>query len=57
MPFWKNGRRTSRLRPGCPKWGSVGRRAVSHGWVRRFDEDVSHLFEQVEVGIPVTVLP
>ena len=56
MPFWKNGRRTSRLRPGCPDWGSVGR-AVSHGWVRRFDEDVRYLFEQVEVGIPVTVLP
>lgn len=56
MPFWKNGRRTSRLRPGCPEWGSVGR-AVSHGWVRRFEEDVRHLFEQVEVGIPVTVLP
>jgi lipoprotein-anchoring transpeptidase ErfK/SrfK len=36
--------------------GSLGE-AVSHGWVRRFDEDVRHPFEQVEVGIPVTVLP
>ena len=56
MPFWKNGRRTFRLRPGCPERGSIDR-AVSDGWVRRFDEDVRHLFEQLEVGIPVTVLP
>jgi lipoprotein-anchoring transpeptidase ErfK/SrfK len=41
---------------GTPQRGSVGR-AVSHGCVRLYDEDVRRLFEQVEVGTPVTVLP
>ncbi len=41
---------------GTPQRGSVGR-AVSHGCVRLYDEDVRRLFEQVAVGTPVTVLP
>ena len=41
---------------GTPQRGSVGR-AVSHGCVRLYDEDVRRLFEQVVVGTPVTVLP
>ena len=41
---------------GTPQRGSVGR-AVSHGCVRLYDEDVRRLFEQVEVGTPVTVVP
>ncbi|MFO7630015.1 MAG: L,D-transpeptidase [Prochlorococcaceae cyanobacterium] len=35
---------------------SVGR-AVSHGCVRLYDEDVRALFDLVQLGTPVTVLP
>jgi lipoprotein-anchoring transpeptidase ErfK/SrfK len=41
---------------GTPNRDSVGR-AVSHGCVRMFDEDVRDLFDLVEVGTAVTVLP
>ncbi len=41
---------------GTPQRESVGR-AVSHGCVRLFDEHVRELFELVEIGTPVTVLP
>jgi lipoprotein-anchoring transpeptidase ErfK/SrfK len=41
---------------GTPNRDSVGG-AVSHGCVRLFDEDVKVLFELVQVGTPVTVLP
>jgi lipoprotein-anchoring transpeptidase ErfK/SrfK len=41
---------------GTPHRDSVGG-AVSHGCVRLFDEDVKELFEMVQVGTPVTVLP
>jgi lipoprotein-anchoring transpeptidase ErfK/SrfK len=41
---------------GTPQRDSVGR-AVSHGCVRLFDEHVRELFELVELGTPVTVLP
>jgi L,D-transpeptidase ErfK/SrfK len=41
---------------GTPNRDSVGG-AVSHGCVRLFDEDVRELFEMVQVGTPVTVLP
>lgn len=41
---------------GTPNRNSVGG-AVSHGCVRLFDEDVKELFEMVQVGTPVTVLP
>ena len=41
---------------GTPQRGSVGR-AVSHGCVRLYEEDVRRLFEQVEVGTQVTVVP
>ena len=32
-------------------------RAISHGCVRLYNEDVSSLYEQVTIGTPVTVLP
>ncbi|WP_353617763.1 L,D-transpeptidase [Synechococcus sp. CCAP 1479/9] len=41
---------------GTPNRDSVGG-AVSHGCVRLFDEDVKELFDMVQVGTPVTVLP
>jgi lipoprotein-anchoring transpeptidase ErfK/SrfK len=41
---------------GTPHRWTVGR-AVSHGCVRLYDEDVRDLFELVEVGTRVTVLP
>lgn len=41
---------------GTPHRWTVGR-AVSHGCVRLFDEDVRELYELVQVGTPVTVLP
>jgi lipoprotein-anchoring transpeptidase ErfK/SrfK len=41
---------------GTPHRWTVGR-AVSHGCVRLYEEDVQELFELVRVGTPVTVLP
>jgi L,D-transpeptidase ErfK/SrfK len=41
---------------GTPNRGSVGQ-AVSHGCVRLLDEHVRDLFELVELGTRVTVLP
>jgi hypothetical protein len=41
---------------GTPHRWTVGR-AVSHGCVRLFEEHVQELFELVQVGTPVTVLP
>jgi L,D-transpeptidase ErfK/SrfK len=41
---------------GTPQRDSVGQ-AVSHGCVRLLDEHVRELFELVEMGTPVTVLP
>lgn len=41
---------------GTPNESSVGQ-AASHGCVRMFDKDVVALFEQVEIGTPVLVLP
>ena len=41
---------------GTPHRWTVGR-AVSHGCVRLYDEDVRELFELVSIGTPVTVLP
>ncbi len=41
---------------GTPHRWTVGR-AVSHGCVRLYEEDVRELFELVQVGTPVTVLP
>jgi lipoprotein-anchoring transpeptidase ErfK/SrfK len=41
---------------GTPNRASVGR-AVSHGCVRLYDENVQELFELVRIGTPVTVLP
>lgn len=41
---------------GTPHRWTVGR-AVSHGCVRLFEEHVQQLFDLVQVGTPVTVLP
>jgi lipoprotein-anchoring transpeptidase ErfK/SrfK len=41
---------------GTPNRDSVGR-AVSHGCVRLFDEHARELFDLVQLGTPVTVLP
>jgi L,D-transpeptidase ErfK/SrfK len=41
---------------GTPHRWTVGR-AVSHGCVRLYEEDVQEVFELVQVGTPVTVLP
>lgn len=41
---------------GTPHRWTVGR-AVSHGCVRLFEESVQEVFDLVEVGTPVTVLP
>jgi L,D-transpeptidase ErfK/SrfK len=41
---------------GTPQRSSIGR-AVSHGCVRLLEEHIRELFELVELGTPVTVLP
>ena len=41
---------------GTPHRWTVGR-AVSHGCVRLYNEDVSALYRQVSLGTQVTVLP
>jgi hypothetical protein len=41
---------------GTPHRWTVGR-AVSHGCVRLYEENVQELFELVQLGTPVTVLP
>ena len=41
---------------GTPHRWTVGR-AVSHGCVRLYEESVQEVFDLVEVGTPVTVLP
>ncbi|MFS6827717.1 L,D-transpeptidase [Cyanobium sp. ATX-6F1] len=56
---WRSGARHQGLCRGRFPWHphrwTVGR-AVSHGCVRLYDEDVRALFEMVSVGTPVTVL-
>jgi lipoprotein-anchoring transpeptidase ErfK/SrfK len=41
---------------GTPHRWTVGR-AISHGCVRLYDEHVRDLYELVQIGTPVTVLP
>lgn len=41
---------------GTPNRASIGQ-AVSHGCVRLFDEHARELFDLVQLGTPVTVLP
>jgi len=53
--FWTDGVNTVGFH-GTPNRESVGRPA-SHGCVRMYDEDVIALFEQVEVGTLVRVIP
>ena len=53
--FWTDGTNYIGFH-GTPNETSVGR-AASHGCIRMFDRDVVALFEQVEIGTPVRVLP
>ncbi len=53
--FWTDGTNVIGFH-GTPNEDSVGQ-AASHGCVRMFDRDVVSLFEQVEIGTPVTVEP
>lgn len=53
--FWTNGRSYIGFH-GTPTRESVGR-AASHGCVRMYNEDVRALYELVEIGTPVTVVP
>ena len=41
---------------GTPHRWTVGR-AVSHGCVRLYDEHIRRVFDLVDVGTPVVVLP
>lgn len=52
--FWTNGRNWIGFH-GTPNPESVGR-AVSHGCIRMYNEDIEELFYQVSIGTPVTVL-
>lgn len=53
--FWSDGKDTIGFH-GTPTVNSIGQ-AASHGCVRMYNEDVVALFEQVELGTPVTVVP
>lgn len=53
--FWTDGENTIGFH-GTPTRNSIGQ-AASHGCVRMYDEDAIALFEQVQVGTPVHVIP
>lgn len=53
--FWTDGTNFIGFH-GTPNAESVGRPA-SHGCIRMYDRDVTKLFEMVEVGTPVQVIP
>lgn len=53
--FWTNGRNWIGFH-GTPNPESVGT-AASHGCIRMYNKDVEELFQQVQVGTPVTVVP
>ncbi|WP_315789012.1 L,D-transpeptidase [Fischerella sp. JS2] len=52
--FWTNGTNWIGFH-GTPNPESVGK-AVSHGCIRMYNNDVQELFEQVSVGTPVNVV-
>ena len=56
LPQWARWRGHAFPFHGTPHRWTVGR-AVSHGCVRLFEENVQEVFELVQVGTPVTVLP
>ncbi|RMF64113.1 MAG: L,D-transpeptidase [Cyanobacteria bacterium J069] len=53
--FWTDGKNTIGFH-GTPNEETVGR-AASHGCVRMYNGDVTTLFEMVQVGTPVIVVP
>ncbi|MBE9062505.1 L,D-transpeptidase [cf. Phormidesmis sp. LEGE 11477] len=55
IAFWTDGTNSIGFH-GTPNRDSVGT-AASHGCVRMYNEDVRQLYEMVEVGTVVTVMP
>ncbi len=55
IAFWTDGTNYIGFH-GTPHEETVGQ-AISHGCVRMFNQDVLALFEQVQLGTPVTVEP
>lgn len=53
--FWTDGKNTIGFH-GTPNEETVGR-AASHGCIRMYNDDVINLFEMVQVGTPVIVVP
>ncbi|NJO39498.1 MAG: L,D-transpeptidase [Cyanobacteria bacterium RU_5_0] len=53
--FWTDGNNYIGFH-GTPNVDSVGQ-AASHGCIRMYDQDVIALFEMVEIGTPVEVVP
>lgn len=55
MGFWTDGKNYIGLH-GTPNERSIGT-AASHGCIRMYNRDVVKLFEMVQIGTPVTVIP
>lgn len=53
--FWTDGKNTIGFH-GTPNEETIGR-AASHGCIRMYNDDVVALFEMVQVGTPVHVVP
>ncbi|BCX12460.1 MAG: hypothetical protein KatS3mg067_1398 [Thermosynechococcus sp.] len=53
--FWSDGTDWIGLH-GTPNPDSIGH-AVSHGCVRMYNRDIEELFEKVQLGVPVIVVP
>ncbi|AHB87633.1 LD-transpeptidase YkuD family [Thermosynechococcus sp. NK55a] len=53
--FWSDGTNWVGLH-GTPNPDSIGH-AVSHGCVRMYNRDIEELFEKVQLGVPVIVVP
>ncbi|MFQ3616169.1 MAG: L,D-transpeptidase [Cyanobacteriota bacterium] len=53
--FWTDGKNTIGFH-GTPNEETVGR-AASHGCIRMYNDDVITLFEMVQIGTPVIVVP
>ncbi|PSO72161.1 MAG: L,D-transpeptidase [Cyanobacteria bacterium QS_1_48_34] len=55
ISFWSDGKNVIGFH-GTPNRDSVGK-AASHGCVRMYNEDIEQLYDQVELGTLVTVVP
>ncbi|MGB7084796.1 MAG: L,D-transpeptidase family protein [Phormidesmis sp.] len=55
IAFWTDGENQIGFH-GTPNRNSVGQ-AASHGCVRMYNENIKELFENVEIGTPVAVVP